>query len=75
MTNPNTVFFVGAKNVDNESLDLLVIAANKDDAKSIWQKYYDLDDDEVEPQFINPIPGVTPTREPGAITWNEINPD
>lgn len=75
MTSPNKVFYVGAKDDNNESLDLLVIAANRNEAEAFWLKYYDLEEGDVAPQFIRPIPGVEPTREAGPITWNEINPD
>lgn len=74
MTSKNSLFFVGARSCDGDSQDLLVVAANKENAETIWRTHFELDDED-KPEFANPVPGVTPTREPGAIGWDEINPD
>jgi hypothetical protein len=74
MTGQNILYFVGARSCDNESQDLLVVAANTVAAEGLWRQHFDLDAQD-KPEFVRPVPGVTPTREPGAIGWDEINPE
>lgn len=74
MPGQNKLYFVGASSCDNDNQDLLVVAADPAAAEIFWRKHYELDSDD-KPEYVRPIPGVTPTREPGAIGWEEINPD
>ena len=70
MTDTNQLFFIAA-NDDGDSLDLLVVAPNRDEARSIWSAYYELDGDAPTPR-IGRVPGVSPTCGKGPINWDAI---
>lgn len=70
----NQLFFVRADDVDGNNQDLLVVAPLQADAFEFWRKHYELAEQEM-PEWVRPVPGVTPNREPGPISWDEIEPD
>jgi hypothetical protein len=72
-TTTNHLFFIAAKTVDGDSQDLHVVAADAVTATEFWRSHYELDADD-SPEWVRPIPGVTPTCAPGAIGWEVINP-
>lgn len=76
MPPPNPeLYFVRADDSDGENKDLLVVAANKVHAQKIWEAYFDVDNSsEPAPTYIGVVPGVTPSREAGPISWSDINP-
>lgn len=74
MSAKNHLFFISAKTVDGDSLDLFVIASSKEQALAFWREAYDLDESDVH-EFIGIIPGVEPTAEAGPIDWGQIRKD
>jgi hypothetical protein len=70
----NQLFFVRADDVDGHNRDLLVVAARQSDTFGLWRKHYELDASDL-PEWVRPVPGVTPNRAPGPIGWEEIEPD
>lgn len=74
MSQKNALFFVRADNCDGENQDLLVIASDATQAEEFWYKHFELEDNE-KPQWVNVVPGVTPTADAGPISWSDINPD
>lgn len=71
----NRLFYVSAHTPDGESLDLLVVATDKEQATRHWQEHYELTD--ATPAWVGAVPGVTPDAscEQGPIDWDAIKMD
>jgi hypothetical protein len=77
-TPTNHLFYVRADDDNGDNRDLFVVAPTQTAASTYWRTYareqWGLDED-VMPEWVRIIPGVTPTRAEGPIGWDEINPD
>jgi hypothetical protein len=74
MALPTILYFVAARSRNNDSQDLLVVATDAAHAEILWREHFDLELED-KPEYVSPVPGVTPTRDAGAIGWEEISPN
>lgn len=74
MSTKNFLFYVSATDGYGESMDLLVVAPDKGQAKKYWAEYYELPLD-TPVQWIGSVPSVVPECEAGPIDWDSLKMD